>query len=525
MLAFVAIFHLNRLASSQLLDHTYYTYGTNNHMRNNIVFVVSEDQVNSLQPIYCQLSKMENASTHVIFIGQKKSASEACNAFIYHLEIANGILEESISTLTFQRINNILNTIQTDVLIHIKDVEDNIMRNINTAIAIISQTKGFVRIAVPLEESKHLNWITDLSIETLKQWNAPKIRIQVITQNRPDSLARLVQSLNSSFYFGDDVPMTMNIDRSADPVTLEYCKTFKWRHGKKEIRHRVVQGGLLPAIVESYYPADEDDYGIILEDDVEVSPFFYIWTKYSILKYKYGPKRSLSGRIFGVSFYNTKVNELHFKGRRPFDPRLALEGTDYPSQTPYLSQVPCSWGAVFFPEIWREFHHYLTARLKDRDGPKLQNITVPECRSNRWSRSWKRFLIELVYLRGYVMLYPNYDNFTSFSTNHAERGTHVHSKNSPIVFGLPLMSENNVMTGLPENRLPEFEKLPVMDLFGNVVSSEEIIRRGHSLHYKISKCPPNDSNEITYDPKDLLCVDEKMRQIATKSESTQNTNF
>ncbi|CAG8823216.1 13639_t:CDS:1, partial [Racocetra fulgida] len=93
---------------------------------------------------------------------------ETCNAVIYNLEIESGILEESISTITFQKINNVLNKIQTDVLIHIKDVENNIMHNINTAIAVISQTKGFARIAVPLEDSKHLNWITDLSIETLK---------------------------------------------------------------------------------------------------------------------------------------------------------------------------------------------------------------------------------------------------------------------------------------------------------------------------------------------------------------------
>ncbi|CAG8772734.1 15007_t:CDS:1, partial [Racocetra fulgida] len=134
------------------------------------------------------------------------------------------------------------------------------------------------------------------------------------------------------------------------------------------------------------------------------------------------------------------------------------------------------------------------------------------------------------------------------STNHAERGTHINSSNGPVVYGLPLMSENNVITGLPESRLPEFENLPIMDLLGNVVSSEEIIQRGRSLHSKVSECPPNDSNEIKYDPEDLLCVNEEvrqnaieemrqnaieemrqnaieeMRQNAIKSESTQNSN-
>src|SRR5204862_6385227 len=113
------------------------------------------------------------------------------------------------------------------------------------------------------------------------------------------------------------------------------------------------------------------------------------------------------------------------------------------------------------------------------------------------------------------MLYPNYENFTSFSTNHAEAGTHIHlveGKNQGNVFGVPLMEENMILSGLPGGSAPSYMDLPVLDLLGNVVSSEELIQRGRTLQSEISLCPPSD--ELTFNPQDILCVDEEMREIA-----------
>ena len=53
------------------------------------------------------------------------------------------------------------------------------------------------------------------------------------------------------------------------------------------LHHRVVHAGLLTAIVESWYPQSNDSYGVLLEDDVEVSPLFYAWMKMAILRYRY----------------------------------------------------------------------------------------------------------------------------------------------------------------------------------------------------------------------------------------------
>lgn len=45
---------------------------------------------------------------------------------------------------------------------------------------------------------------------------------------------------------------------------------------------------------------------------------------------------------------------------------------------------------------------------------------APKLATSRWKTSWKRFFIEMAYQAKYYMLYPNYNNQTSFATNWLE---------------------------------------------------------------------------------------------------------
>ena len=354
----------------------------------------------------------------------------------------------------------------------------------------------------------------------ITDWHIPLIRLVVITNNRPTSLTRLLRSLRSAAYFGDaNVHLTINMEQTADPITRAIVNDLhsQWMHGTLSVRHRVVLGGLIPAIVESWYPASGDEYAVVLEDDVEVSPMFYAWAKMAVLRYRYGRGKgsALAGRVFGISLYQPRNVELRPQGRRPWNPRDVFRqgNVSDPTQV-YLNQVPCSWGAVYFPEIWREFHDFLVLRLSapfypslltttppsNLNNPRLQNSNsqgnarerlslnehiVPDVRSNRWARSWKRFFIELVFLRGYLMVYPNYDGFLSFSTNHLERGSNVSdtSAQKKAMFVVPLMGAQEghgegIVDGLPWGELPALEDMPVVDLMGYIVDAEELAKMG-----------------------------------------------
>ncbi|KAG2068755.1 hypothetical protein BDR04DRAFT_1023666 [Suillus decipiens] len=373
-------------------------------------------------------------------------------------------------------------------------------------------------IRLPRADIPHSDWIGSLTLPELRSWNIPEITISVITDQRPHSLQRLLMSLTRARYFGERIRLRINLEQTADFKTFRVLQDFEWPHGDVFVHHRVIHGGLLPAVVESWYPNSNDSYGLLLEDDIEVSPLFFAWIKMTVLRYRYGGPENISPSVFGISLYQQKMVELRPEGRRFFDARalFASDGIPNPS-TPYLSQIPCSWGAVYFPEHWREFHDYLSIRLSEYS-MKIDENVVPDIRSNKWVKSWKKYFIELVYLRGYVMLYPNYANFTSLSINHLEIGSHV--KDQPeaeylrkkALFMLPLMPLTNAsvplcrLLDLPEQKLPSLSSLPVLDLMGKLSSVSDLLERGTKRRTELTGCSAAIS--LTYDARELMCLQE-----------------
>ena len=325
------------------------------------------------------------------------------------------------------------------------------------------------------------------------------------------------------------------MDQTSDPDTMHVVQEFEWFHGDVFLHHRVIHGGLLPAVVESWYPHSDDSYGLLLEDDIELSLLSYAWVKMTLLRYKfvrinrvivlpdvfirYGDPSASSSKLFGISLYQQKIIELRPIGRQPFNARMLFQSASLADpSTPYLSQIPCSWGALYFPSPWREFHDYLSLRLSQSALP-IHSTIVPGVRSNKWTKSWKKYFIELVYLRGYVMLYPNYADFVSLSTNHLEVGSHVKDEPEAVyerkkhLFSLPLMHLSGGLAGevasgarlldLPGGALPDWERLPVLDLVGELSSMEAIQRRGDERRSELGDCVGVGS--LPASVRDLLC--------------------
>lgn len=183
------------------------------------------------------------------------------------------------------------------------------------------------------------------------------------------------------------------------------------------------------------------------------------------------------------------------EGRQVFNANIAFD-ISTPATSPYLSPIPCSWGAVYFPEIWKEFHVFLAQRLSEETFPITQEI-VPEVRSNRWTKSWKKFFIEMAFLRGYVMLYPNYPGFVSLSTNHLEVGSHVKqlTEKKKELFQLPLMESFSTLLELPNQALPNWQHLPVLNLTGYLSTMQWLKEFGYSRRRELSE---------SYDVQDLF---------------------
>ncbi|GAA5868386.1 hypothetical protein JCM8547_002174 [Rhodosporidiobolus lusitaniae] len=366
------------------------------------------------------------------------------------------------------------------------------------------------------EEVRRAEWLGALELEALRHWHTPRLDLSIVTNDRPVSFHRLLSSLQTASYYGDDVTLAVNLEQTADRLTHRLVDDLRWPHGTFTLRHRILLGTLMPAIVESWYPTSNDTYGVLLEDDIEVSPLFYGWLKFTILQYRYTlAGRRASSRLFGVSLYQQKMVELRPEGRQPFDAHKIFADMNLHSTSPYLSQIPCSWGAAYFPEVWREFHAYLGLRLSEVAFPISERF-VPAIRSNNWPRSWKKYFIELAYLRGYAMLYPNFPNFESLSTNHLEKGTHVHTtsvdEKKKAFFRVPLLeADDSLIDTLPggagHERLPLWSALPTFDLWAELATPEEILERGWQTTRMMGSCAtlPDLTSPPRFDARELLC--------------------
>ena len=103
--------------------------------------------------------------------------------------------------------------------------------------------------------------------------------------------------------------------------------------------------------------------------------------------------------------------------------------------------MPCSWGSLFLAPVWRDFLAFYATRAAPpfydpKDEARQRGagaareplgdgaLLLPASRSNTWARSWKRFMVDFMYGRGLVMLYPNLPRQAAFATTYMERGEH-----------------------------------------------------------------------------------------------------
>ncbi|KAG0478205.1 hypothetical protein HPP92_012924 [Vanilla planifolia] len=370
------------------------------------------------------------------------------------------------------------------LLITVADIDQNVKNALKMAAE--SSLNHSVLILLPRASITKVLWMADIRPTALPNWNRMRISINIVTQNRATSLQRLLRSLQNAFYLGDEISLSFNMDSKVDENTLKVVGSFHWPHGSKHVRRRIIQGGLIRAVSESWYPASDDEYGLLLEDDIEVSPYYYLWIKYALLAYQYDPQVSLP-ELSSISLYSPRIVEV--VKERPKWNATEFFKSIHPN-TPYLQQLPCSWGALFFPKHWREFYAYMGSRFTE--DAKENPVQIPKSRTNGWQASWKKFLIDMMYLRGYVSLYPNFPNQMSFSTNHMEPGAHISARDNVVKhnkedFEVPLMKDDFIRF-LPSGKMPPASKLPVINLFNQAISLKGLKQAGAKLRQDVIRC-------------------------------------
>ena len=104
--------------------------------------------------------------------------------------------------------------------------------------------------------------------------------------------------------------------------------------GVVAVDSRTAAAGLMSAVVEAWSPHGAHSYGLLLEDDIEVSPYYHLYLKQSLLRYVYAAVAEGGGGgvpppyLLGYSLYTPRLVEVAHAAER--GGRLAAQGRRRP---------------------------------------------------------------------------------------------------------------------------------------------------------------------------------------------------
>lgn len=256
-----------------------------------------------------------------------------------------------------------------------------------------------------------------------------KIAVICVAYNRPDSLQRLLKSLEQAYY-PEPVTLIISIDKSKTDIVERFADGYHWPHGEKRVTRHTENLGLRQHMLSLGNYFSEFDALIVLEDDVTVAPSFYFYAKACVKKY-HG-----ESRIAGISLYSFGAN---YQTYLPFAPAKSQYDV-------FLMNCAQSWGEVWMKPQWDMFMSWYGEHNEDFNLPQL-----PSC-LNQWPRSsWLKYHTRYCIEKDRFFVYP----YTSLSTNNADPGVNHHG-------GSDTFFQSNLQPTLQsEFRLPTVEECEI----------------------------------------------------------------
>lgn len=243
-----------------------------------------------------------------------------------------------------------------------------------------------------------------------------KIAILVIGYNRLEGIKRLVKALERANYDGDYPVLIFSIDKSDKEEIAQFASNYSCQFAEKRIRTFKENQGLKKHILSCGEYFSEFDELIILEDDVYVSPSFYLFAK------KCGIKYSDDSNIAGISLY---THLFSMDARRPFMPL-------HSNSDVFFMKYAQSWGQVWLKKSWIEFKNWY-----DKNNESfLEHDDLPDNVCHWSEKSWLKYHIRYCVEKNKYFVYPYVAKATCF----ADIGVHSHVETTklqvPLDFGL-----------------------------------------------------------------------------------------
>lgn len=229
-----------------------------------------------------------------------------------------------------------------------------------------------------------------------------KPAIVAVGYNRPQSMKRLLDSITSAYYPFGDIDLVVSIDESSmSDEVQKVAEAIVWTHGEKIIKRYPERQGLRRHIIQCGDLSEKYGAVIILEDDLVVSPSFYLYAYEAINRYD-GDKK-----VSGVALYSHMWNGYAGLEFRPVK-------NEFDS---YFGQYSITWGQCWTFEQWSRFKEWYNTKI---DRLPEVNCAMPRA-ILRWSeQSWGKYFISYMVEQDLYYVVP----YVAMSTNFSEVGQH-----------------------------------------------------------------------------------------------------
>eukprot|EP00040_Diaphanoeca_grandis_P034539 m.214691 g.214691 ORF g.214691 m.214691 type:complete len:522 (+) comp33176_c10_seq1:300-1865(+) len=268
----------------------------------------------------------------------------------------------------------------------------------------------------PVESNEHTSDVASPSSAAMV--------IHVLTYKRHDSLQRLLTSLQASEYDGDVVDLNIMIDLPVGLPThyaavVQVATSFKWTHGLKTVVKHKTNMGLYGQWIDSWQPVEGGQVlGALMEDDLEVSKFWYRWVKRA---------HSAYGHRTDVSGYSLQRPTLNSAGGP------SINGGPNNANV-FMYRMFGTWGFIPHPERWRQFREWYK-RVHTTTKPYVPEATTLttwfksfEQDGTELKRMWSIWFIKFSRQCGLSCVYAKCQGAHTLSSNMQEPGNNFGEK-------------------------------------------------------------------------------------------------
>ena len=308
------------------------------------------------------------------------------------------------------------------------------------------------------------------------------VTIRIITMDRPEPLRRLLISLQDAIYDSEAVHIEFYVDKPAQGkdttnynAVVSIVNAFVWTHGTVKRHFEAQNAGIFKMWVRPF-PA-EDHQGpvkhflMVLEDDMQLSPYYYMWAKRVLLNYS--PHEE--GNLYGFTIQR-QHSVIGIKKGGKYE--LTYVDKRVPVSSPfYRYQLLSTWGQFFYPRHWNAFVEWaLKARQQVGFDPCVPYLFCNKWYLDRPHHIWSIWFNYYVYQTGLTNLYLNYNYLDKqkdygLLINYRENGLHFSKKKLQSEFANVILINETMK--IP---LPSLTSFPLYNFFFAAVDNEELLR-------------------------------------------------